>query len=288
MGVPIAGLQRFYVGKVKTGILWLCTFGLMGIGQLIDVIMISLGRFRDKGGRVVHGWTNQNEPFSNPGAPKVTPVNHLSSVPVKDPIGDIGLKLGGFFLHLVGGALLLGAIVLGLVLAVDIPNAIAAGVFVPFDIRPEEISYELGMEEWPRLVHSIVAMFAVPMGLFAVVALVLARRSQSFLHMARVPVALAAIVLGIMFVYAAFGLPGWREIGQHLQHGKVGPAIDALLNPGRGGPPRIVPLTMSAASFIGGFFVLAWPAKKIRVSQAPSVADEQPASPVESNDEVLA
>ncbi len=51
----IAGLQRFYAGKIWTGILWLCTGGLIGIGQIVDIIFIICGRFRDKEGRVIIG-----------------------------------------------------------------------------------------------------------------------------------------------------------------------------------------------------------------------------------------
>lgn len=41
------GVHRFYVHKTGTGILWLFTFGLGGIGWLVDLVMILVGAFRD-------------------------------------------------------------------------------------------------------------------------------------------------------------------------------------------------------------------------------------------------
>lgn len=34
------GLHRLYNGKIGTGLLWLCTFGLFWIGQTIDLVLI--------------------------------------------------------------------------------------------------------------------------------------------------------------------------------------------------------------------------------------------------------
>ena len=47
------GIHRFYVGKIGTGILYLFTGGLFGIGVLIDFIMILVGAFKDKEGKKV-------------------------------------------------------------------------------------------------------------------------------------------------------------------------------------------------------------------------------------------
>ncbi len=39
--VGFCGIHRFYAGKWLSGLIWFFTFGLLGIGQLIDLLLIN-------------------------------------------------------------------------------------------------------------------------------------------------------------------------------------------------------------------------------------------------------
>ncbi len=46
----IFGIHRFYTGKIATGVLYIFTGGLFGVGVVIDFLVILFGYFRDDQG----------------------------------------------------------------------------------------------------------------------------------------------------------------------------------------------------------------------------------------------
>lgn len=56
MILGIFGAHRFYEGKIKSGILWMVTFGCLGIGWLIDYIKAISGTVTDKDGNYIRRW----------------------------------------------------------------------------------------------------------------------------------------------------------------------------------------------------------------------------------------
>jgi len=61
----IFGAHRFYVGKTGTGVIWLLTIGCLGIGVLIDTVMITLGTFQDIKNKPVLAWFRTSDAEGN-------------------------------------------------------------------------------------------------------------------------------------------------------------------------------------------------------------------------------
>jgi len=50
------GIHRYYIGKTGSGILYMFTLGVFGLGILIDAIRLIMGNFTDKNGDYISNW----------------------------------------------------------------------------------------------------------------------------------------------------------------------------------------------------------------------------------------
>ena len=66
----VFGAHRYYVGKIGTGLLQLCTLGGLGLWWLYDLITIAAGEFRDEEGRKVSQWDPNEPPALGTGVPQ--------------------------------------------------------------------------------------------------------------------------------------------------------------------------------------------------------------------------
>ncbi len=66
----VFGAHRFYVGKIGTGLLQLCTLGGLGLWYLYDLITIASGEFRDVNDRRVSLWDPEDANALTHGVPQ--------------------------------------------------------------------------------------------------------------------------------------------------------------------------------------------------------------------------
>ena len=82
----VSGIHRFYLGRIGTGILYLCTWGLFGIGNIIDLFTIP---------GMVDAETGQRLPGPVPSRIAPTPAATAAAAPIETVILRAARAHGG-------------------------------------------------------------------------------------------------------------------------------------------------------------------------------------------------
>jgi TM2 domain-containing membrane protein YozV len=92
------GLHRLYNGKITSGLVWLCTFGVFGFGQFIDIFLIP-GMVQERNYRLFlkSGGTNIKGTFYDTTAvpTQVLDQNELSQEKLMVKLAQIASQKGG-------------------------------------------------------------------------------------------------------------------------------------------------------------------------------------------------
>ncbi len=223
---PVAGMQRFYVGKVGTGILWLFTWGLFGIGQVIDIIMIATGQFRDNYGLPLVVWSNraaaakagvhaQTPPApvvpAEAGGRQAEPVRQAveepgpaveppSSSPSYANTGTVVYEPWHPFSGLLAGLghlLVFVAFLIGMILALEIPMVVSLGF--PNPSLAHEVERILG-PDWVGGMENMCLAAGTIVFLIGAVLIIIGRRVHGISHILRALVGLGGVAGGVMFM----------------------------------------------------------------------------------------
>ena len=168
----IAGLHRFYAGRWLSGLVWFFTFGLMGVGQCIDAILIATGRFRDAHGHPLGRWR-----LAPPAGPLPADRRHAWTPPIHGRINPVAMGL-----HLAGVLTLLLGVALMAPVWFSLPELIAT--LPAFANWRAGIGDVLGYDAWPRLLGR--GLFGLGLaGLIAGTLLIVVARRGGVWHLLR-------------------------------------------------------------------------------------------------------
>lgn len=251
---PMAGLHRFYVGKIGTGILWLCTFGFLHVGTIIDIILIAIGSFRDKQGRRLQVWWNLNELGG------VTPPVAAAPIAAATPGATVRIphqsgSLRDASLAFLGALLLLAAFVIGLAAAVNLPAIVAAGW--PDPHVAEYYRRLFGYAGWPQLLLKLFWVSSTVLIVLGALLTLIARRRHGGAHVSRATLGACALFVSLQLLGEALRHENWPVIIDMFDQRRAGPAIETFLD-----AIRANQATVAGALLLASLLFFVWPARR--------------------------
>ncbi len=284
----IFGLHRFYVGKIGTGIIWFLTGGLLMIGQIIDVVMILTGQFKDRYGLPLLIWQDKEElkdskymagvPIQSPAfepravmadrqAHKVQPpaVTEAPGQPApyqpKTTVMYHSFHPFAFLCSGIGFILVCAAVILTLAVGLHIPYFIAAG-------KPEphlamELERFFGDPGWPALMMRFGTTLPVVLILLASIFIILGRRHLGARHLVRALLGLFGLILAFSMFSEGISNRYSREVIDTLSSGQIGPAFEKLLQCW-----QCEEAFIAGILFLVSVVILAWPPRRKEIVYA--------------------
>jgi len=184
----------------------------------------------------------------------ITPATGVPSGSMAGKAAAIASASGNAALGLLAAVFLLAAIVCGILMAIDLPGMLAAGVIDPK--LPSQLNREFGFAQWPQLMRTQ-GWVLTYLGVFvATVMLILARRRTSGLHLLRVPLAAAGLLGAIALLGHAFA-GRWEPVIDERGVSVPLAAIEQYLNYSRT-TPALMALVVGSLALV----TLSWPAAR--------------------------